>query len=260
MNRRATMRGDDVAQDIAEAPPHALAAGASLFLDFDGTLVDIAERPEAVIVSPRVERLMDRLPTRFGGRVALLTGRSVDQIAGLLDIRALAIGGSHGIELRPPGGRIEAIDRPPALDDALAEMSALRERFPGILIENKPHGVALHFRQAPEAEEDARALAERLAARTGLALQPGKMLFELKSAATDKGTALATFLRAPPMAGTRPLFFGDDMTDEPGFAAAERLGGAGILVGPPRRTAARYRLDDVASVLAWLEAVCEDAA
>jgi trehalose 6-phosphate phosphatase len=254
------MRGERLAEAAAQEPPRSLAKGASIFLDFDGTLVELAEHPDAVSVSPRVARLMQELAECFSRRVAVLSGRSVAQISSLLKVEPLSIGGSHGIEMRWSDGRMRDADRPAALDEAFAAMTALRERFPGIVVEDKPHGVALHYRQAPEAEAECRTLAQRLSKRTGLPLQSGKMVFELKSTTTDKGEALETFMREPPMAGTLPLFFGDDQTDEPGFAAAERLGGAGVLVGRARETAARYRLDDVEAVLAWLEGACEVAA
>jgi trehalose 6-phosphate phosphatase len=121
-------------------------------------------------------------------------------------------------------------------------------------LKRKSYGVGLHYRMAPEREAAARDLCRRLSASHGLMLQTGKMMVELKSAG-DKGDAVRAFMREEaPMAGTRPFFIGDDMTDEGGFAAARALGGAGVLVGPPRETAASYRLADVTAVRAWLAA------
>ena len=238
------------------APPAALLAGASMFLDFDGTLVEIAERPDAVAVDARLRALITCLTERLDGRVAIISGRAAADIRTLFGDLPIAIAGSHGVELCWPDGRIQTPDRPAALDHVLGEMAALRERYPGVLIEDKPFGAALHYRQAPEAEEEARALAERLAREHGLALQPGKMVFEIQLHGRDKGAALRAFMAEPLMDGTRPVFIGDDITDESAFAAARSLNGFGILVGPPRATEALYGLAGVAQSLDWLDVAC----
>ncbi|HMC91944.1 MAG TPA: trehalose-phosphatase, partial [Allosphingosinicella sp.] len=119
---------------------------------------------------------------------------------------------------------------------------------------DKPASVALHYRLAPHREEEAVALAQSLAARTGLVVQRGKMVVELRPCGADKGDALRALMAEPPFAGARPVFVGDDVTDEDGFRAATALGGLGIIVGPPRETAAHYRLPDVEAVHRWLAA------
>jgi trehalose 6-phosphate phosphatase len=103
-------------------------------------------------------------------------------------------------------------------------------------------------------------LASALSETHDLHLQPGKMMIEVRTGGGDKGTAIRALMREPDMVGRRPLFMGDDLTDEPGFVAAQELGGAGILVGEPRETAARYRLEGVEATLAWLEAASAEAA
>jgi trehalose 6-phosphate phosphatase len=240
-------------------PPHiSLLQGASLFLDFDGTLVDIAARPDKVVVGERTDRLIALLATRLHGRLAILSGRSIDQLLAMLGTRQpLAIGGSHGLELRWADGRMQTIERPAELGRIAERMSSLQARYPGILVEEKPFGAALHYRGAPEAEEACRVLAVALAEETGLHLQPGKMVFEVHAGGANKGAALRRFMSEPSMAGTAPIFLGDDDTDEPGFAMAAAMGGAGILVGPARLTAACYRLADVTAALEWLEAASE---
>ena len=125
-----------------------------------------------------------------------------------------------------------------------------------MLVERKTLGAGLHYRLAPEHEADALALAEELAAKHGLYLQRGKMMAEVR-ADGDKGRAVASLVTGAAMAGTTPLVFGDDVTDEAGFAAAARLGGSGVLVGLPRDTAAAYALPDVAAVRRWLEQAVE---
>jgi trehalose 6-phosphate phosphatase len=139
-------------------------------------------------------------------------------------------------------------------------MHELASQHPGLIVEDKPLGAALHYRQCPAAEAECVRLATELARHHALYLQPGKMMIEVRAAGGDKGTAIRTLMREPDMAGTRPVFMGDDHTDEPGFAAVAELGGAGILVGEPRETAARYRLEGVEAALAWLEAASAKAA
>jgi trehalose 6-phosphate phosphatase len=239
------------------APPAALLDGATLFLDFDGTLVAIAERPDAVVVDDRLDRLMERLNEALTGRIAIISGRAMAEIDQLLARGRFAVGGSHGLELRWPDGRLSAPTPPEGLDEIVAEMRALQAIHPGLVVEVKPFGVGLHYRGAPAAEAEARALAARLADRAGVSLQTGKMVFEIRATGQDKGAALKSLMEDPAMQGTRPVFIGDDDTDEAAFRAATSLGGVGILVGPQRPTAASYRLDDVAATHDWLEQAAE---
>jgi trehalose 6-phosphate phosphatase len=145
------------------------------------------------------------------------------------------------------------------LGEARAALLGFAEERPGLLVEEKPASIALHYRGAPQHEETALALVGALAARTGLALQPGKMVVELRPPGADKGDAVRRLMAEPAFAGKRPVFVGDDLTDEHAFTAAAEMGGAGILVGPPRETAAAWRLDDVAAVAAWLTAAAGGA-
>lgn len=234
-------------------PPAALLGGASLFLDFDGTLVEIAESPDAVEVSARLLRVLACVLDRLEGRVAVISGRPAEQLWALLAC-PITIVGSHGLEFRGEFARLGAEGRPPGLEEALRAMRAFAGRRPKLLVEDKPFGAALHFRRQPEAEAECQAFASRLAARHGLQVQPGKMMIEVRAPGGDKGTAIRTLMRETPFAGATPVFMGDDLTDEPGFMAAAALGGAGILVGERRPSAARYRLGSVGAALGWLEA------
>lgn len=235
-------------------PPLDLLGDASLLLDFDGTLVELAPTPEAVIVDGRLRKVLAQANEMLSGRVAIISGRPIAQIEGFLGTD-LAVSGSHGLEIRWSSGRRQTPDRPPALDLALDRMTAWSDDRPGTLVEDKPFGAALHWRRAPEFGTEAEALASALAKQTGLTLQAGKMMAELRLGGADKGVALTALMAEPPMRGTRPIFFGDDVTDEPAMAAAAALGGAGVLVGGERASAARYRLDGVPAVLDWLGAL-----
>jgi trehalose 6-phosphate phosphatase len=236
-------------------PPAMLLDGASLFLDFDGTLVELAERPEAVAVDAALAGLLDRLAERLEGRVVLVSGRSIQQLDGFLEGIGVAIGlvGSHGAETRLAGGAIVRPDRPASLDAAARLFADAFRGRDGVVIEAKSLGVGLHYRLDPTAEDEAHAIAAAFAAANDLEVQHGKMMVELRLPGHDKGSAIAALMARAPFAGHAPVFVGDDLTDEAGFAAAAEHGGAGILVGPARETEARYRLRGVAAVRAWLD-------
>jgi trehalose 6-phosphate phosphatase len=235
-------------------PPIGDFAPASLFIDFDGTLVDLMDRPDGVAVDSGLQSLLRRLNAALPGRIALVSGRSIAQLDGFLGplAAALNLAGSHGVELRRSGDALVAPKRPSALEAVERALTGFATARPGVLVESKSHGVALHYRGAPECEAAARDFCDALGGAGELIVQPGKMMIEVMTRG-DKGDAVRAFMRDPSMAGTRPLFIGDDLTDEGGFAAAHELGGAGVLVGEPRKTAARYRLRDVPAVRAWLE-------
>ena len=232
-------------------PPPALLTGAALFLDFDGTLTPISATPDGVIVDDGLVQLLLTLRERLDGRLAIVSGRSV------ATLRALGFGdfllaGTHGLEFARPGAAVEAPPRPVAIDDAEAAFHAFAADKPGVLVERKSISVGLHYRGAPVWQEAAHALARQWADHDGLALQQGKMLYELRPDGADKGSAVHALMAQEPMAGGVPVFIGDDVTDEEGFAAAADLGGAGILVGPKRATRAAYSLEQVAAVRHYL--------
>jgi trehalose 6-phosphate phosphatase len=232
-------------------PPLSLLDGAALLLDFDGTLVELAETPDAIRIPAGLPALITRLSLRLDGRVAIVSGRSLDDLERHVGALPVAFAGSHGVEIRM-GGAVERSRPPAGLTPAREALARFAAEDPRLLVEEKPGTVALHFRGAPDREADSAALAEELAVRHGLRVQPGNMVVELLPAGVDKGKALKRLMAEPSFAGARPWFMGDDLTDEHAFAAAAKAGGGGILVGPPRDTAAAWRLADVRAASRWL--------
>lgn len=165
--------------------------------------------------------------------------------------------GVHGLERRSHDGTLVVGTAAPAVRTAVTAFQAFAADHPGIIVEDKGVSAGLHFRGAPDQGEAAQALANRLARETGLSLQCGNLVVELKTPGTDKGTALNAFMAEPPFRGATPVMVGDDLTDEHGFEAATALGGFGVLVGPARATAARFGLTDVDAVLGWLDSLRE---
>lgn len=238
--------------DALPSPPNFLQR-VTLLLDLDGTLVEVAARPDGVRVSKRLRYIMTRLSDRLGERLAIVSGRPAGQVRTMFDGLTFAVAGSHGAELFWPDGRKLVSPLLRGRDIILRATRELAGRFPGVLVEDKPFGVALHYRLAPDAQDKCHALAGQLAADHGLALQPGKMVIELKLSTADKGVAVRNLMRETPMVGTSPIFVGDDDTDEAGFRAALDLHGAGVRIGAPAPTAAIYGLANVAETLQWLE-------
>ena len=236
-------------------PPKPLRLGeTALFLDLDGTLAPIAARPQDVRPDPRRTDLLERLAQQLDGRLAVVSGRTLADVDRILEGRVTAVAAVHGLVRRDAGGRTIQTPPHPQLAAAAAELRAFAARDCGLLVEEKGLSVALHFRLAPRQARAARACAVSLAAGTGLVLQEGAMVEELRTPGPDKGDSVRAFLAEPPFAGARPVFVGDDVTDEAGFAAARALGGVGVAVGPQRATEAGYQLPGVEAALAWLEA------
>lgn len=242
------------------APPPPLVAGNALFLDFDGTLTEIAPHPDEIVVMPGLGKLLTRIADRLDGRVAIISGRSLSQLEHHLGPLDIAMAGSHGGEFREAGAA-----EPIALADPIAphlvdQVRALASELGGLLVESKPFSVAIHYRDRPEARERLLECTREIARNAGLALKSGKMVFELVMPGSDKGSAASRFMSLPAFAKGVPVFAGDDITDEDAFAAVTEFGGGGVLVGPMRETAARWRLDSVAQVHAWLGALLEEDA
>lgn len=250
----------DIDSPFLPPPSNDLLNGAALFLDFDGTLVSLTDVPEAVQVDDELRRLLAQAREALHGRLAIVSGRSVATLRGLFRLEDFFLAGTHGLEFARPGEAPTGPARLAAIDEVEAQFMMFADGKPGLLVERKSLSVGLHFRRAPQWDAECRAIATELAQRTGLVLQAGKMLYELRPGGGDKGTALRRLMDDPVMAGATPVFIGDDVTDEEGFASARALGGCGILVGTLRPTAASWHLEQVAAVRHYLMAYVARAA
>ena len=244
---------EDVTADLSAPQPLNLGETA-LFLDLDGTLAPIAERPQDVGPDPRRTDLLERLGERLEGRLAVISGRTLADVDRILEGRVAPVAAVHGLVLRDPQGAVHSTAAHPGLAGATAELRRFAARHPGLLVEEKGLSVALHFRQAGGEAQACKTIARDLAYRTGLAVQDGDMVEELRTPGPSKGDSVRSFMQQAPFAGARPVFVGDDATDEDGFEMAQALGGMGVAVGARRLRHAGFRLPDVEAALAWLEA------
>lgn len=227
----------------------------ALFLDVDGTLLDIMNNPADVSADAELVGLLEACFESLGGAMALVSGRSVAEVDRIFTPAVFPVAGAHGAELRIDGGEIATVAHDPLPENALAPIRELAAAHEGLLLEHKRGGVSLHYRRAPELESECRELVTRVMAGIGdsFRLIAGKMVFEIAPDAYDKGAAIRTFLEKPPFTGRIPVFLGDDVTDEDGFRVVNELEGLSIRIGDTEHSAARYRLDDVAAVRPWLD-------
>ena len=227
----------------------------ALFLDVDGTLLDISRRPEDVIVPDDLRPMLDQAWHALGGAMALVSGRAIRDLDRLFAPLRLPAAGQHGTEIRlEPGGPVRTLPAS-GVGQALREAAALlAAAHPGVEIEDKGMTLAVHYRAAPEAGPALGGALSQLVMRAGdgLALCRGKMVFELRDARITKASAVEAFLQRPPFAGRLPVFVGDDVTDEDGFEAVERHGGIAMPVGEARTSERRSTFATPADVREWL--------
>jgi trehalose 6-phosphate phosphatase len=256
MQRAGTNRADEALSDSepSERPQPLSLDGVALFLDLDGVLAPISARPEDVRPDPARTQLLKALRIALGGRLAVISGRTIADLDRILDGAVAAVAGVHGLERRLGDGRVWRAEPSPALGGVRSAFAGVTLAWPGVEIEEKGLSLGVHYRAAPAALAAVREVVERLTPTDDLIVQWGQMVAELRTPGPDKGDALAAFMAEPPFAGSRPIFVGDDLTDEHGFAAAVAAGGFGVLVGPDRPSAARMRLENVEAVFDWLNA------
>jgi len=243
-------RASAIDQELLTADPARLA----LFLDIDGTLLNIAPLPDAVVVPPDLVGLLGRLAGLLGGAVAILTGRPIADADRLLAPLKLVSSGVHGTEVRSEqGGEVRQLSQtmPAGLTAAIR---ALGESMPGVLVEEKGPAAALHYRNAPEAREAIVTGLERIVGWSSyyVSIRHGRMVVEVVPSAFSKGTVLTMLAELPPFKGRIPIMIGDDTGDEPALDVARRLGGTGLRVAGEHFPAGASHFDGADSVRHWL--------
>ncbi len=224
----------------------------ALFLDFDGTLVELAATPDGIHVPQNLAKSLHALSDRLDGRLALVSGRAIVDLEQHLGPMSIAKAGSHGGDCRGADGN-NIGDIPSGLPPELLARVAEFARQRGFSLEDKPHGAALHYRSDPSLEDEGVEFARAMAQEGDLDIKRGKCVIELVGRGANKGSALRGFMECAPFAGAVPVFVGDDITDEDGMRAARDLGGFGVLVGQREPTVAKYGLASPAAVHHWLE-------
>jgi len=225
----------------------------ALFLDLDGTLLEIAPTPSQVFVPPGLPSLLARLHRQLEGALAIVTGRPLSQVDQLLTPFFSSAAGEHGVSLRYVDGTREELPAGIAVPDAWREaLAAAAQRWPGVLIEPKPHGCAVHYRLAPEYGNEVWRLVRELVPpdHPWFRLVPAREAVEIGLRAASKGNAVERFMAHAPFHGRRPIFVGDDFTDEAGMAKAREFGGIGLRVS-------EVFGGDPARVRAWLTQCAE---
>lgn len=227
----------------------------AMFLDFDGTLVGIAERPDLVRIPPELLKTLQHTHDQLAGALALITGRSISDLDQLLSPLRLPTAGVHGLEYRDNSGIIHSIPAISIPKHIRNRLITIATSDPGLILEDKGNSLAMHYRQSPTKESFIRHELEDIFSELGpdFVLQNGKMVLELRQAAATKGTAVEKFMSEPPFAGRRPVFIGDDITDEDAFRVVNEMQGYSVRVGDAcENSAARYTLPDVAAVHDWI--------
>ena len=240
---------------MSDAPKIIDPAASALFLDVDGTLLEICDTPSEVRADEQLIGLLRSCYEKLGGALALVSGRSVPEVDRIFSPDLFPVAGAHGAEIRADGRQVMSVVNNPLPDFAIAALESFASRHDGLLLERKRGGASLHYRLAPDLEEQSRRLVTDLLRDLGDAyrLIAGKKVFEIAPAAHSKGAAIEWFLENPPYQNRTPVFIGDDVTDEDGFIVVNRLSGTSIRVGEDGQTAATQFLPDTTSVREWLQ-------
>lgn len=254
------LRGD-LRAPLPDASTSALGRMA-LFVDADGTLLDIAPRPDQAAAPAGFVDTLAAVHAALDGALAIVSGRRIADLDRIFAPVSLPASGVHGAEIREaPGADIEVREASHITPQLSADVRRLGARLPGTIIEEKGEAIAVHWRACPQAEAEVYdALARLLRAHRAqdLLIMRGHYVFEIKSAATTKGGAVRDFMRRAPFAGRRPIFIGDDVTDVAGMHAAKALGGAAFSVSAPLPGADAF-FESPAQVRAWLRSLVPDS-
>lgn len=243
---------------MLDSAPHGR-DGWALFLDVDGTLLELAETPQGVHVSDALRQLLEDLRWRLDGALALVSGRSLANLDQLFSPLRFIASGVHGCERRTAEGQVLR----PEVDAATIarvrnQLAEFVRGHEGLLLEDKHYALAVHFRRAPEMQNDVYRIMNEVQTQLGpvFALQAGKSVLELRPGAWTKGSSIESFMQEAPFRGRKPIFIGDDVTDEDAFAVVNEMDGLSIRVGHPSvPTRARHRLGGVSEVLRWLKSM-----
>ncbi len=239
------------------APVDIAARSCALFLDVDGTLLELREHPDDVRAEPALVNLLRRTQQYLDGALALVSGRPVADVDRIFSPARFPAAGAHGAELRLADGETVTTGSDRLPPHILAELETFVRTRSGLLIEQKSGGVALHYRRAPKLAQQCRDLLHSLHSDISecFRLLEGKMVLELVPRAVDKGDAVLRLLAYAPFCGRRPVFVGDDVTDEDGFRTVNERAGISICVGDAQSSEAQYALPNVTAVHAWLCAI-----
>ena len=240
----------------ARPPPVTGLVNLAIFLDFDGTLVEIAPSPNEIEVDPLTLITLETLFRKFDGALAIITGRKLEDIDTCLFPLILPAAGIHGVERRSSNGSIHT----PAHDAKLSQIKKIISEYSkknfGVFLEDKGQSLAVHYRMAPDKEKPIKLLLSKLTRnRDDLQILSGKMVYEVKPVSINKGTAIEAFMTEIPFKNRTPLFVGDDQTDEDAFKYVNKIGGLSVRVGTEGTSLAKFRLQNVVVARKWLSAI-----
>jgi trehalose 6-phosphate phosphatase len=240
---------------LLSEPPRIDPGQCAFLLDVDGTLLPFAPDPAAARADPQIRELLTSLQTACGGALAFVSGRAIDSLDSLFSPMHLPASGLHGLEFRGADGQLRR--RPvdaAALEAARPLLARVAALNPALYLEDKRDAIGLHYRHAPQLEPELTTALRAIAGRIGRGLEvlQGPMVLEITHGGISKATGVRDLMSGAPFDGRRPVYLGDDPTDEPAFAAVEAAGGLSILVGAARPTAARYAIGSVAGARSWL--------
>jgi trehalose 6-phosphate phosphatase len=239
---------------MSHQPPELDRSGSALFLDIDGTLLELEAHPDDVVADGEVIAILRALHADLDGAVALISGRAVEDIDRIFGPHRFPVAGEHGANIRLSDETIVSTQTNPLPESIVAKARAFAASREGLLLEIKSAGMALHYRAAPSMDQDCRTFMNAMKSELGeyVRLLEGKMVIELTPQTNDKGAAVVTLMDESPFRSRMPVFVGDDVTDEDAFSVVNDAGGISVLVGDRSDSAARYSLENVTAVRRWL--------